>query len=97
MKVRWTAAAEAHLDAIYSYIAQDSETYALRMVDRITKRSEQIGAFPLSGRRVPEYDIDQIREVFCGPYRLVYHIKSDGINILAVLHGAQNALQDDED
>ncbi len=97
MKVHWTASAEAHLDAIYSYIAQDSETYALRMVDRITKRSEQIGSFPLSGRRVPEYDIDQIREVFCGPYRLVYHIKSDGVDILAVLHGAQQTLQGDED
>jgi toxin ParE1/3/4 len=97
VKVHWTASAQAHLDAIYSYIAQDSETYTLRMVDRITERSEQIGAFPLSGRRVPEYDIDQIREVFCGPYRLVYHIKSDGIDILAVIHGAQNALQDDED
>jgi plasmid stabilization system protein ParE len=97
VKVHWTASAEAHLDAIYAYIAQDSETYALRMVDRITKRSEQIGSYPLSGRRVPEYDIDQIREVFCGPYRLVYHIKSDGVDILAVLHGAQQALQGDED
>jgi plasmid stabilization system protein ParE len=33
VKVHWTAEAVAHLDAIYSYIAQDSETYALRMVD----------------------------------------------------------------
>lgn len=45
MKVHWTESAEAHLDAIYAYIAQDSQTYALRMVDRITKRSQQIGSF----------------------------------------------------
>jgi plasmid stabilization system protein ParE len=96
MKVLWTASAEAHLDAIYAYIAQDSETYALRMVDRITKRSQQIGSFPLSGRRVPEYDIDQIREVFSGPYRLVYHIRSDRVEILAVLHGAQGVLEDND-
>jgi plasmid stabilization system protein ParE len=43
VKFHWTAAAEAHLDAIYGYVAQDSGTYALRMLDRITKRSEQIG------------------------------------------------------
>jgi len=61
MKVHWTATAEAHLDAIYAYIAQDSETYALRTVDQITRKSQQIGAFPLSGRRVPEYDMDQIK------------------------------------
>ncbi|WP_058557933.1 type II toxin-antitoxin system RelE/ParE family toxin [Thiohalocapsa sp. ML1] len=96
MKVHWTESAEAHLDAIYAYIAQNSQTYALRMVDRITQRSQQIAAFPLSGRRVPEYDIDQIREVFCGPYRLIYHIRSDQIDVLAVVHGAQNALREDK-
>ncbi len=34
MKVHWTDAAEAQLDAIYAYIAQNSTTYALRTVDR---------------------------------------------------------------
>ncbi|MCA9500417.1 MAG: type II toxin-antitoxin system RelE/ParE family toxin [Nitrospira sp.] len=47
MKIHWTETAEAHLDAIYAHIAQDSKTYALRTVDRITKRSKQIGTFPL--------------------------------------------------
>lgn len=70
--MHWTETAEAHLDAIYAYIAQDSETYALRTVDQITKRSHQVGAFPMSGRRVPEYDIDQIREVLSGPFRIIY-------------------------
>ena len=88
MKVHWTETAEAHLDAIYAYIAQDSTTYALRTVDRITKRSQQIVAFPLSGRKVPEYNDSQIREVFSGPYRIIYYIKPDQIDVLAVIHGA---------
>ncbi len=67
MKVHWTATAEAQLDAIYAYIAQDSEIYALRTVDRILRRSQQIGDFPLSGRKVLEYDLDQVREVFSDP------------------------------
>jgi len=87
VKIHWTNAAEAHLDAIYAYIAQDSEAYALRTVDRITKRSKQIGAFPLSGRRVPEYDLDEIREVFSGAYRVIYHIKPGQIDVIAVIHG----------
>ncbi|MFW6387963.1 MAG: type II toxin-antitoxin system RelE/ParE family toxin [bacterium] len=90
MKVYWTETAEAHLDAIYAYIAQDSETYALRTVDQITRKSQQISESPLSGRRVPEYDMDQIREVFSGPYRIIYHLKSDQIDVLAVIHGAMN-------
>jgi plasmid stabilization system protein ParE len=67
MKVHWTDAAEGHLDALYAYIAQDSPEYAKCMVDRLTRRSQQIAEFPFSGRRVPEYDIEQIREVIEGP------------------------------
>jgi hypothetical protein len=33
----------------HDYIAQDSATYALRMVDRFANRTEQIVLFPLSG------------------------------------------------
>ena len=43
-----------HLTNIYDYIALNSPTYARRMVDRITRRSEQISTQPLSGRKVPE-------------------------------------------
>ena len=90
MKVHWTDTAEGHLDAIYAYIALDSPEYAKRVIDRLTRRSEQIADFPLSGRRVPEYDADQIREVIEGPYRIIYHIKTDQIDVVAVIHGAMD-------
>lgn len=92
MKVHWTETAEGHLDAIYAYIAQDSPQYALRMVDRLTQRSQQIADFPLSGRKVPEYEMDQIREVIEGPYRIIYYVKPDRIDVLAVIHGSQDIL-----
>ncbi len=92
MKVHGSATAEGHLDAIYAYIAKDSTTYALRMVDRLIRRSEQIAAFPLSGRRVPEFEMDQLREVFEGQYRIIYHIKPERIDVIAVLHGARKAV-----
>ncbi|MBN2468735.1 MAG: type II toxin-antitoxin system RelE/ParE family toxin [Deltaproteobacteria bacterium] len=92
MKVHWTDTAEKHLDAIYSYIAQDSPEYARRIVDRLTRRSQQIAKFPFSGRRVPEYDVDQIREVIEASFRVIYHIKSDQIDVLAVIHGAMDLL-----
>jgi len=96
MKVYWTDTAEGHLDAIYNYIAQDSPEYAKRVVDRLTRRSQQIADFPLSGRRVPEYDIDQIHEVFEAPYRIIYYIKPDQIDVLAVIHGAMIILSSSE-
>jgi toxin ParE1/3/4 len=93
MKVHWTDTAEGHLDAIYAHIAQDSPEYAKRMVDRLTRRSQQIGDFPFSGRRVPEYDVDRIREVIEVPYRIIYHIKPDQIDVVAVIHGAMDVLR----
>ena len=94
MKIHWTDTAQQHLAAIHGYIAQNSPTYAKRMVDRLTRRSEQIAAFPLSGRIVPEFGLDQIREVIEGPYRIVYHIRPDQIDVLAILHAAQDALHE---
>jgi addiction module RelE/StbE family toxin len=97
MKVHWTDTAQEHLDAIHAYIAQDSPEYAKRMVDRLTRRSQQIAGFPLSGRRVPEYDADQIREVIEGAYRIIYHIKAEQIDVLAMVHAAMNVLRSTEE
>ncbi len=96
MKVHWTNTAEGHLEAIHAHIAQDSPEYAKRMVDRLTRRSQQIAEFPFSGRKVPEYDVDQIREVIEGSFRIIYHIKSTQIDVLAVIHGAMNLLERSE-
>jgi toxin ParE1/3/4 len=61
VKVLWTENALKHLLDIYEYISQNSPTYATRMVDRLTRRSEQITNFPMSGREVPEYEAEDIR------------------------------------
>jgi len=89
VNVFWTDTAVAHLAAIHAFISVDSPEYAQRVVDRLTRRSEQIARFPLSGRSLPEAAFPQIREVIEGPYRIIYHIKPDQIDVLAVLHGAQ--------
>lgn len=97
MTVFWTKTAQEHLDGIYCYIARDSVLYAKRMVDRLTKRSIQIADFPFSGREVPEYRLKQIREVIEESYRIIYYIKPDGIDVLAVLHCAQDCLNDNSE
>jgi len=92
VSVHWTKTAQDHLAGIHGYVAQNSPEYAQHMVDRLTRRSEQIAAFPQSGRIVPEYRLEQIREVIEGPYRIIYHIKTNQIDVLAVVHGARNIL-----
>jgi addiction module RelE/StbE family toxin len=89
MRVHWTNNAVDHLVNIYEYIALNSPTYAQRMVDNITRRSEQIGDQPYSGRKVPEYQTEDIRELIENPYRIIYRVKQDQIDVLAVIHGAR--------
>ena len=59
------------------------------MVDRLTRRSEQIANFPMSGRKVPEYATEDIRELMEKPYRIIYRKKPNQIDDLAVVHSAQ--------
>lgn len=89
MTVVWTDVAVAHLLAIYEYVAKDSPTYAQRMVDRVTARSEPIASQPLSGAVVAEYAQDDVREVIERPYRIIYRVRTDRVDVLAVVHGAQ--------
>jgi plasmid stabilization system protein ParE len=66
--------------------------YALRMIDRLTKRSVQIARFPYSGRMVLEYELNEIREVLEWPYRIIYLINPEQshVEVLAVVHGARS-------
>ena len=94
MRVFWADAALAQLEAIHDYFAQTSPDYARRIVDRLTRRSQQIGAFPLSGRRVPEYDLPEVREMIESPYRIIYLIKDESrIEVLAVIHTSRDRLK----
>ncbi|HEX6963333.1 MAG TPA: type II toxin-antitoxin system RelE/ParE family toxin [Lacipirellula sp.] len=96
MKVKWTHTATKHLKGIYGYIAADSPQYARRMIDRITRRSQQLAAFPESGGVVAEYNDSSIREALEGPYRIIYRVLSDRVDVVAVIHGARQ-LPDDID
>ncbi len=89
MIVHWTGTAIKHLTAIYHYIAQDAPLYAQRVADKLIRRTEQLAAFPQSGQQVSEYQDPHIREIIEPPYRLIYRIKADQIDVLAVIHGAQ--------
>ncbi len=89
MKVKWTTTARKHLKSIHDYIAADSATYARRLIDRITNRTKQLATFPESGGRVLEYDDPAVREVLEGPYRIIYRVRSDRVDVIAVIHSAR--------
>jgi toxin ParE1/3/4 len=54
----------------------------------------QIGEFPLSGGQVPEFNHSDVREVVENPYRIIYRVKDDQVDVLAVIHGARKIPHD---
>lgn len=96
MKVYWTDRAKRRLKLIEEYIAQGASEVAQRTVRRILARSRQIGGLPQSGRKVPEYDHPEIREVLERPYRIIYRVRSDRIDVLTVMHYRQLLPKDRE-
>lgn len=89
MRVIWTPEAQAHLDGIYQYIKRDAPFYAQGVVDNLTRRSSQLVHHPRSGRIVPKFDDENLRELIVYPYRLIYRVMTDRLYVIAVFHGAR--------
>ncbi len=87
--VGWSPRAIADVDAIAGYIARDSPTYASTIVGKILGVTRNLGEFPRSGRVVPEFVDETIREKIVAGYRVVYRIESESITIATVIHGRQ--------
>ena len=89
LALRWTEHAVTQLAALAEYISLDSPFYAEQVVDRVVARLEQARRHPASGRVVPEFGREDVRELIEPPYRLVYRVQADAVEVLSVLHGRQ--------
>ncbi len=88
-KIIWTDFAIEDLKFIHDYISRDSKTYANKFIDKLITKLEQLETFPQSGKVVPEFGKDDIRELVEGNYRIIYKIRADHIGIVRVHHSAR--------
>ena len=88
--VAWTLQAKEDLKAIHDYIARDSKFYAKIVTNDILSKSNYLSNYPFRGRKVPETNDPQIREVPVYSYRLIYWVTEKSIFILAVIHSKRN-------
>src|SRR3981081_1194142 len=88
-EVRWTAQAADDLEAICLFIARDSPQLATTFADRILRATERLANSPRWGRTVPELGAENIREIIVGSYRVIYRLRQDEVQILAVHQGAR--------
>lgn len=88
-EVRWTEQAADDLTAIRDFVGRDSAAYAQVVVARLYFATDQLQAFPDSGRMVPERQQPDLRELVRAPYRIVYRRHSELVEILTVFHATQ--------
>ncbi len=88
-QVRWTPQALDDLDAICLFIARDAPQIAAVFADRAFRATDRLADYPRSGRIVPELDVEHIREIILGNYRLIYRIREDQVQVVTVHHGAR--------
>lgn len=89
MKVYWTDRARYRLKQIRTYLDEQAPAVAKPTTNSLVNRSRELCEVPRVGRQVPEYQQEDIREVLERPYRIIYRILSDRIDVLTVMHYRQ--------
>jgi addiction module RelE/StbE family toxin len=89
VKIIWSDLAIEDLKSIHDYISKDSTRYASEMIERIIQRVDQLENFPNSGRKVPEFDNELIRELIVDNYRIVYNVDEQFVSISRIHHSSK--------
>ena len=88
-KVVWSPQSLQDLEDIAEYIAKDSEYYASLVIENIVESIEILALFPRIGRKVPELQKENVREIFYKRYRIIYQIVDDHVEIITVVHSSR--------
>ncbi len=88
-RVSWTPQALADLEAICLFIARDAPEMASVFADRAFRTTDRLIDHPRSGRIVPEFSQEHLREVLLGNYRIIYRLRNEEAQVLTVHHGAR--------
>jgi len=94
-KVIWSPAARDDLHDIVTFIAHDNVDLAMSFGYELISQTDRLLEFPESGRIVPEYANDDIRELIFRPYRLVYRVNHERklCEIARIWHSARGIPQ----
>ena len=84
MKLVWSPLSFERLENIYEFISDKDPVAAKNLINRIFERVESISKYPERGRKVPEINRNEIREIFESEYRIIYKIEPKKIIILTI-------------
>ncbi|WP_439557022.1 type II toxin-antitoxin system RelE/ParE family toxin [Dyadobacter sp.] len=82
----WSKEARQDLDNIFIWLEGESKSYSKKWINEVFQKIELLQNFPKMGRKIPETSIANIREIRAGNYRIIYNVRKDGVEILALRH-----------
>ena len=89
MTVSWTESALDDLRAVEAYLSRHSPGYARSMIERLFGRGDGLASHPQIGPSLRDYEAQGLREVYEDPYRLIYRVVVDRVEIIAVVHASR--------
>jgi plasmid stabilization system protein ParE len=89
-EVVWAESARDALDEVIEYIAQDSQSGAIEVLEEALRAGASLATFSARGRIVPELNDPAVRELLVYRYRLLYAVGDDRVLVVAFLHGARD-------
>jgi toxin ParE1/3/4 len=84
--VRWSRRARADLKAIHDRIAKEAPLNAKGVVREILRKADALAELPYRGRKVPELNDEQLREIPVSAWRMLYHVRQDNVFIVTLIH-----------
>jgi plasmid stabilization system protein ParE len=94
MKVVFTSAADADLDDVLTYTAQNHPSVRLPLEQRIRAVLVRIEQWPESAREVDQQPGTRIVPLIRYPYKIFYRIVGDRIEILHIHHAARDTVEE---
>ncbi len=87
-EITFAVSAVGDLEAIRTWYANEQiPEVGERLLAKIVSAVERLVDFPESGRIVPEFGIDNLREILYPPVRIVYRIDKDCVRVVRVWRG----------
>ncbi len=90
-KIEWSPTSRLDFRDLILFISEGNSSAANHFRNKIINHVMQVAKFPESGRVVPEFQDENIREIIQKPYRIVYRINKKKIlvEIVRIWHSAR--------
>jgi len=83
--ITFAASAIKDLEDLQAYYACEGvPDVGTRLIAEIITKIERLGAHPLSGRVVPEFKVEHLREIIFPPFRIVYRHDKNKVRIVRI-------------